>query len=96
MAATVRSISRAANPLRNAAFKVAIDAKASLARPSFRLPKSPAATATRSLRSPLEMSFGVESFMPMHSATASALMNSLIAVSRPGYGWMTEASHEDV
>lgn len=38
------------------------------------------------------MSFGVESFMPMHSATASALMNSLIAVSRPGYGWMTEGS----
>ncbi|AQL00416.1 protein NUCLEAR FUSION DEFECTIVE 6 chloroplastic/mitochondrial isoform X1 [Zea mays] len=44
------------------------------------------------LRSPVEMSsVCLESLMPMHSATASALMTSLLAAPAcKGFGWLSE------
>ncbi|KAL5226891.1 hypothetical protein ABZP36_015156 [Zizania latifolia] len=61
------------------------------------LPRRSSASAPRLLlRSPVEMS-GVclETLMPMHSATASALMTSLLAapVSR-SFGWLSEGQDE--
>uniref|UniRef100_A0A453FJ24 Protein NUCLEAR FUSION DEFECTIVE 6, chloroplastic/mitochondrial n=4 Tax=Aegilops tauschii subsp. strangulata TaxID=200361 RepID=A0A453FJ24_AEGTS len=61
------------------------------------LPRRLPASAPRVLlRSPVEMtSFCVESLMPMHSATASALMTSLLATpARTGFGWLTEGQDE--
>ncbi|XP_037406665.1 protein NUCLEAR FUSION DEFECTIVE 6, mitochondrial-like isoform X1 [Triticum urartu] len=77
----------AASSLRGAAARAAPRAG------SAPLPRRLPASAPRVLlRSPVEMtSFCVESLMPMHSATASALMTSLLATpARTGFGWLTE------
>ncbi|CAI0625561.1 unnamed protein product, partial [Linum tenue] len=47
-----------------------------LSRPAFRLP--------------VEMSSAVESMLPYHTATASALMTSMLSISQRGYGWLPE------
>ncbi|XP_074580706.1 protein NUCLEAR FUSION DEFECTIVE 6, mitochondrial-like isoform X1 [Curcuma longa] len=91
-AAAGRSILRSPS-LRGAA------SRAGSARPSLlrSVPKQrPPSAAVRFFRSPVEASFCVESMLPMHSATASALMTSMLAISRRGCGWLSEASNEDV
>ncbi|CAL9121214.1 unnamed protein product [Musa textilis] len=71
-------------------------ARIGASRPSLRpLPRSrPAATASRfpryRLPYPVETSFCLESLLPMHSATASALMTSMLTISRRGPGWLSE------
>ncbi|KAI5390671.1 hypothetical protein KIW84_075826 [Lathyrus oleraceus] len=45
------------------------------------------------IRLPVEMSCGVQSLLPYHTATASALLTSMLSVSRHSYGWTPEASH---
>ncbi|XP_066315026.1 protein NUCLEAR FUSION DEFECTIVE 6, mitochondrial-like isoform X3 [Miscanthus floridulus] len=57
------------------------------------LPRRMPTSAPRALlRSPVEMSsVCLESLMPMHSATASALMTSLLAAPAcKGFGWLSE------
>ncbi|KAF9590139.1 hypothetical protein IFM89_031743 [Coptis chinensis] len=48
----------------------------------FRLPKQKPLT-NGIFRSPVEMSCCVESLMPFHTATASALLTSVLSVSSP-------------
>ncbi|KAJ8499231.1 hypothetical protein OPV22_009783 [Ensete ventricosum] len=92
VAAARRSLMRSSS-LRNPAA-----ARIGASRASLRSPPKlrPAATPSRILRSPVETIFCVESLLPMHSTTASALMTSMLAVSRRGYGWLSEAGNDDI
>ncbi|KAI4322711.1 hypothetical protein L6164_022379 [Bauhinia variegata] len=87
-AAAVRSIFRSCS-LRRSAFRVASEAKA--ARSPFRLPSNKP-LSNSAVRCPVQLSFCVESLLPYHTATASALMTSMLSVSRRSYGWLPEGS----
>ncbi|KAL6845175.1 hypothetical protein ACP4OV_024670 [Aristida adscensionis] len=88
-AAAARSFLRSSSPssLRGTASRAA-----SRAGPAPLPRRVPTAAPRVLLRSPVEMcSVCVESLMPMHSATASALMTSLLAApALRGFGWLTE------
>ncbi|KAF9590135.1 hypothetical protein IFM89_031739 [Coptis chinensis] len=59
------------------------------ARSPFQLPKQ-SPLSSRIFRSPVELSCAVETLLPFHTATASALLTSMLSVSRPGLGWLPE------
>ncbi|MFS7945327.1 hypothetical protein Hanom_Chr06g00522991 [Helianthus anomalus] len=44
----------------------------------------------RVFRCPVEMSVCLETMQPFHTAIASALMTSMLLVSRTGYGWLPQ------
>ncbi|KAH7861669.1 hypothetical protein Vadar_029167 [Vaccinium darrowii] len=78
--------------VRNAAARVASQAKA--ARSPFRVStRNP--LSHRIFRCPAEMSVFAGSMQPFHTATASALMTSMLSISRCGYGWLPEACNND-
>ncbi|OIW08350.1 hypothetical protein TanjilG_03026 [Lupinus angustifolius] len=83
MASSARSIFRSA-------FRVASEAKR--ARFPFRMASNkPLSRSQFTFRLPVELSFCVESMMPYHTATASALMNSMLSVSqRRCYAWLPD------
>ncbi|XP_028108549.1 protein NUCLEAR FUSION DEFECTIVE 6, chloroplastic/mitochondrial-like isoform X1 [Camellia sinensis] len=84
--AAARSFFRS-TPVRNAAAKLASEAKA--ARSPFR-PSTPKPLSQRIFRCPVEMSACVDSMQPFHTATASALMTSMLSISRHSCGWLPE------
>ncbi|KAF3451438.1 hypothetical protein FNV43_RR07533 [Rhamnella rubrinervis] len=85
-----RSVLRSAGPRSAVASRLANGAKAKPAPSpaSFRIPKQN--QNPFSFRLPVEMSCCVESMLPYHTATASALLNSMLSVSRRTYGWTPE------
>ncbi|XP_019054637.1 PREDICTED: protein NUCLEAR FUSION DEFECTIVE 6, chloroplastic/mitochondrial-like isoform X1 [Nelumbo nucifera] len=88
-----RSILRSTS-VRNAAARLTVEAKA--ARSPFRLSKPQKPLSHRVFRSSVEMSSCIESMLPYHTATASALLTSMLSVSRRSYGWLLEACNDDV
>ncbi|KAL5715800.1 hypothetical protein ACHQM5_017572 [Ranunculus cassubicifolius] len=68
--------------------RIAIQAAKSKPTP-FQLPKLKPLSQRILLRSPVELSCCVDSLMPYHTATSSALLNSLISVSRRSC-WLPE------
>ncbi|KAH7651848.1 hypothetical protein IHE45_20G083800 [Dioscorea alata] len=97
-AAAARSVFRSSS-VRSMATRLSAGTSAS--RPPLRIPKpqrpaAPPPSLPRILRSPVEMSFCVESLLPMHSVTAAALMNSMLSIPGNGYGWLLEAGNDDV
>ncbi|XP_044501816.1 protein NUCLEAR FUSION DEFECTIVE 6, mitochondrial isoform X1 [Mangifera indica] len=83
-----RSIFRSCS-VRNAAAKLGSQAKTKATRSPFGVSANkPLSLGT--LRSPVQTSFCVESMLPYHTATASALMTSMLSISRRSYGWLPE------
>ncbi|KAK7302826.1 hypothetical protein RJT34_13723 [Clitoria ternatea] len=81
--------------LRSAASRAANLAAGAKPRPTrspFRFPKQ-SSISNRVFRLPVEASCCVESLIPYHSATASALLTSMLSVSRHSYGWTPEGPY---
>ncbi|XP_050210540.1 protein NUCLEAR FUSION DEFECTIVE 6, mitochondrial-like isoform X2 [Mercurialis annua] len=55
----------------------------------FRIPKQNS-LANRIFRSPVEMSCSVETLLPYHTATASALLTSMLSASPRAFNWTPE------
>ncbi|KAG6407067.1 hypothetical protein SASPL_130049 [Salvia splendens] len=89
--AAARSVFRSST-VRSAATRLASQAKSAPSPSPFRLPSRTPLLAHRIFRSPAELSACVESMQPFHTATASALMTSMLTVSRFGYGWLAEVN----
>ncbi|KAF7840292.1 protein NUCLEAR FUSION DEFECTIVE 6, chloroplastic/mitochondrial-like isoform X1 [Senna tora] len=93
------SVVAARTLLRSASSRAAATAKLSpgaRARPTFspfRIPKQNS-LSNRIFRSPVEMSSCVDSMLPYHTATASALLTSMLSVSRRSCGWTPEGLGE--
>ncbi|KAL8461212.1 hypothetical protein ACS0TY_032618 [Phlomoides rotata] len=87
--AAARSVFRSP-AVRSATTRLASQAKPAPSS-SFRLPSRTPLLAPRILRSPTELSACLESIQPFHTVTASALMTSMLTVSRCGFGWLPEA-----
>ncbi|KAJ6865879.1 protein NUCLEAR FUSION DEFECTIVE 6 [Populus alba x Populus x berolinensis] len=85
--AAARSIIRS-SAARTAAARFASQSKSKPKASPFGLNSTTSKPILR--RSPVEMSFAFESMMPYHTVTASALMTSMLSISRCSCGWLLE------
>ncbi|CAK9315482.1 unnamed protein product [Citrullus colocynthis] len=79
---------------RRAAAHIGSQAKPSSSSP-FRMATSKP-LSHRIFRCAPEMSFCLESMMPFHSASSSALMTSMLSITRHSCGWLPEACNDDL
>ncbi|GER36431.1 nuclear fusion defective 6 [Striga asiatica] len=88
-----RSVMRSASTsARGAAARISAGAKPRASPTPFRLPTQQPLSA-RIFRSPVEMSsVNVASLLPYHTATASAVLTSMLSVAPRGYGWTLEVA----
>ncbi|CAH9116638.1 unnamed protein product [Cuscuta europaea] len=91
VSAATRSIFRS-SVARSAAARIASESKS--ARAPFRI-ASRSNLAPRIFRCPAELS-ACASLQPYHTATASALMTSMLTVDPRSFGWLSEAVNDDV
>ncbi|XP_057547185.1 protein NUCLEAR FUSION DEFECTIVE 6, mitochondrial-like isoform X1 [Amaranthus tricolor] len=82
-----RSIFRSTT-VRSAASKFTSATKPA-ARSPFRAPVNNV-LSQRIFRCPAELSACLETMQPFHTATASALMTSMLSLSRGSYGWVPD------
>ncbi|XP_018811578.1 protein NUCLEAR FUSION DEFECTIVE 6, mitochondrial-like isoform X1 [Juglans regia] len=93
--AAARSVLRSTSARTASAARLTAGAGAR-ARPAsspFRIPKQNP-IAHRIFRSPVEMSCCVETLLPYHTATASALLNSMLSASLRSYCWTPEGQEK--
>ncbi|KAI7741602.1 hypothetical protein M8C21_026531 [Ambrosia artemisiifolia] len=89
-AAAARSFFRS-SAVRNAAARISAEAKCKAGpTPSPFRSSTTKPMSHRVFRCPVEMSVCLETMQPFHTVTASALMTSMLTVSRTGYGWLPE------
>ncbi|XP_031129910.1 protein NUCLEAR FUSION DEFECTIVE 6, chloroplastic/mitochondrial-like isoform X2 [Ipomoea triloba] len=80
----------ATSSIRTAATRAAAGAKRRTSASPFAIPTQRPLTS-RIFRSPVELScVRVETMLPYHTATASALLNSMLSVAPRCYGWTLE------
>ncbi|CAK9181851.1 unnamed protein product [Ilex paraguariensis] len=86
-----RSVLRSAtSSARTAAVRLTAGAKTKAPCSPFRIPTQKP-LSTRIFRSPVEMSsFCVESMLPYHTVTASALLTSMLSVAPRSHAWTLE------
>ncbi|XP_010686408.1 protein NUCLEAR FUSION DEFECTIVE 6, mitochondrial isoform X1 [Beta vulgaris subsp. vulgaris] len=95
--AAARSILRSSATARSAAprFSAAPKTKSNPSfNSTFHLPKQNPLSAPRIFRSPVELSCCVESLMPYHTATASALLTSMLSGAPRRFGWTPEGKDQ--
>ncbi|XP_055807885.1 protein NUCLEAR FUSION DEFECTIVE 6, mitochondrial-like isoform X2 [Solanum dulcamara] len=94
---TARSLLRSATTSgRTSAVRLASGSKTKVSPSPFRIPPQKPLTA-RIFRSPVELScVRVETMFPYHTATASALLNSMLSATPRSYGWTLEDCNDDV
>ncbi|KAK4364146.1 hypothetical protein RND71_015504 [Anisodus tanguticus] len=94
---TTRSLLRSANTSgRTAAVRLASGTKLKASPSPIRI-RSQKPLNARIFRSPVEMScVRVEMMFPYHTATASALLNSMLSATPRSYGWNLEDCIDDL
>nr|GLL28870.1 protein NUCLEAR FUSION DEFECTIVE 6, chloroplastic/mitochondrial-like [Ipomoea trifida] len=86
----------ATSSVRTAATRAAAGAKRRTSASPFAIPTQRPLTS-RIFRSPVELScVRVDTMLPYHTATASALLNSMLSVAPRCYGWTLEVIHGGV
>ncbi|KAM1008526.1 hypothetical protein ACFX13_005022 [Malus domestica] len=89
--AAARSVLRSSAARTTVASRLASAPRPKPASSPFRVPKpTQSLSAPRIFRSPVELSCCVETMLPYHTATASALLTSMLSVSQRSYGWTPE------
>ncbi|XP_047970752.1 protein NUCLEAR FUSION DEFECTIVE 6, mitochondrial-like isoform X1 [Salvia hispanica] len=81
---------------RSASATISAGVKPRAAPSPFRVPSQTPLSA-RIFRSPVELScVSVMSMLPHHTATASAVLNSMLSLAPRGHGWSIEDTNDDV